>query len=502
MSDSIPPAPQPQAVPKIIVVGDVMLDRYFDGTVDRISPEAPVPVLQVRRSYHRPGGAANVAVNMTAMGGEARLVGAVGNDGAADQLRTILEADGVDCRSLLTTPGTATTVKTRLLAGHNQIARFDEEAFLGDAAAGEELTRRIVAGIPGADLVVISDYAKGVCSDTLCRAVIGAARAHGIPVVVDSKSPSYDTFTGATVITPNRAEAATAAGFPIRDPEDAIRAGRGLRERFVIATVVVTLGEQGMVVVTEDAVAVIPTQARQVYDVTGAGDSVVAALAISLGRGMSVTEACHHANAAGGLQVARVGTSRITWAEVVDALSASRPRSGGKIVTAAHVRLAVEQARSEGKTIGFTNGCFDILHHGHVALLDAAARECDILVVGVNSDASVRRLKGPPRPFTPSAERQAVLAGLASVALVCEFSDDTPIELIRAVAPDVLVKGGDYSPESIVGADLVRARGGRVVTPLFVPQASTTGIVERIIAARPSGDARGADAPPPPPARP
>ena len=498
-STSFPPPPK---IPKILVVGDLMLDRYFDGSVDRISPEAPVPVLHVRRSFHRPGGAANVAVNMTAMGGKTSLVGAVGTDAAADQLRAVLEADGVSCRSLITTAGTPTTVKTRLLAGHNQIARFDEEGFLDDAAAREELIQRILAEIPAANLVVISDYAKGVCSEDVCRATIHAARSQGIPVIVDSKYRVYDMFAGATAITPNRSEAATAAGLPIRGPEDAIRAGRVLRDRYDIATVVVTLGEQGMVVVTEDAVAVIPTQARQVYDVTGAGDSVVAALAVGLGRGMPMTEACRHANAAGGLQVARVGTSRITWAEVLHALSHDRPRIDGKIMNATNLRMAVEQARAEGKTIGFTNGCFDILHHGHVALLETAARECDLLVVGVNSDASVTRLKGPPRPFTKSAERQAVLAGLASVDLVCEFDEDTPLELIRAVAPDVLVKGGDYRPESIIGADVVLARGGRVVAPLFVPQASTTGVVERIMASRPGADARATDAPPPPPDRP
>jgi D-beta-D-heptose 7-phosphate kinase/D-beta-D-heptose 1-phosphate adenosyltransferase len=217
---------------------------------------------------------------------------------------------------------------------------------------------------------------------------------------------------------------------------------------------------------------------------------------------MPMTDACRHANAAGGLQVARLGTSRITWDEVLHALFHDRPRIEGKIVTATDLRLAVEQARAEGKTIGFTNGCFDIIHHGHVALLEAAARECDLLVVGVNSDASVTRLKGPPRPFTKSAERQAVLAGLASVDLVCEFDEDTPLELIRAVAPHVLVKGGDYTPESIVGADLVLARGGRVVAPLFVPQASTTGVVERIIATRPGASVRATDSPPLPAERP
>jgi len=475
------PTPSPTLTsPKIVVIGDVMLDRYFDGTVDRISPEAPVPVLHVKRSFNRPGGAANVAVNVAAMGGTTALVGAIGNDPAGRQLREVLEADGVACDTVLAVGSMPTTVKTRLLAGHNQIARFDEEAFLDDAAVRAAFVSRITAAMESAQLVLISDYVKGVCDETVCRAAIEAARARGIPVVVDSKSHDYTKFHGASVITPNRNEATVAAGFPIRKPEDGIRAAGIIRDRFGIGAVVVTLGEQGMVFVAGTESDVIPTQARQVYDVTGAGDSVVAALSVALGRGMSIRRACLLANAAAGLQVARVGTSRITWSEMLAALDAHPPAAHGKVVTRTELRDAIQRARAEGKRIGFTNGCFDILHRGHVALLEAAAKECDLLVVGVNADASVTRLKGAPRPFVPSAERQAVLAGLSSVGLVCEFGEDTPLELIRVVEPDVLVKGGDYQHEQIVGADVVLARGGRVVTPLFVPDASTTNIVERI----------------------
>ena len=468
------------AQPRVLVVGDAMLDRYYEGTVDRISPEAPVPVLLVRRAFHRPGGAANVAVNVAAMGGMARLVGVVGRDDAGRQLRDVLDADGVDCGGLVPVDGLPTTVKTRLLAGHNQVARFDEEGSLEAAAARATLAARAAAAVAEADLVLISDYVKGVCDAAVCRAAIDAAAARGVPVVVDSKSHDYAKFRGAAVITPNRNEATVVAGFPIRTPEDAIRAARSICERFAIGDVVVTLGEQGMVFVSATEADVIPTQARQVYDVTGAGDSVVAALSVALAKGMPLRRACLLANAAAGLQVARVGTSRITWAEMTAALDGQPAGGGGKIVSREELRQAVQQARAEGRRIGFTNGCFDILHHGHVQLLEAAARECDLLVVGVNSDASVTRLKGPPRPFVPARERQAVLASLAAVGLVCEFGEDTPLELIREVEPDVLVKGADYAAESLVGADIVRARGGRVVTPLFVPDASTTGLVDRI----------------------
>jgi D-beta-D-heptose 7-phosphate kinase/D-beta-D-heptose 1-phosphate adenosyltransferase len=314
-------------------------------------------------------------------------------------------------------------------------------------------------------------------------------------VIVDSNSSDYGRVRGASVITPNRTEAAAAAGFAIHDRGDGMRAARVIRERYGIDAVVVTLGEQGMAFVAADDADVIPTQARQVYDVTGAGDSVVAALSVALGRGLSIRRSCLLANAAAGLQVARVGTSRITWGEMLSALESQPPAAHGKVVTRAELREAVQRARAEGKRIGFTNGCFDILHHGHVKLLEAAAAECDLLVVGVNSDASVTRLKGAPRPFVPAAERQAVLAGLSSVGLVCEFSEDTPLELVRAVEPDVLVKGADYAPEQVVGADFVIARGGRVVTPVFVRDASTTGIVERIRRANPDG---GLPAVPPP----
>lgn len=495
-----PPADQ-RAAPKILVVGDLMLDRYYTGTVDRISPEAPVPILHVRQTFDRPGGAGNVAVNVAAMGGGTTLVGAIGADASGRRLREVLEADGVRCGSLVIADSIPTTVKTRLIAGHNQIARFDEEGFLDDAVVRGALVERIRAAIAMADLVLVSDYCKGAGDEVVSRAAIQGSRDRGIPVIVDSKSHDYAKFRGATVITPNRNEATAAAGFPIRTPEDGIRAAGTIRERYGIGIVVVTLGEQGMVFVTGDESAVIPTQARQVYDVTGAGDSVVAALSVALGRGMPIRESCLLANAAAGLQVARVGTSRISWAEMVAAVEPRASASTAKIVSRDEMRRVVQAARAEGKRIGFTNGCFDILHRGHVALLEAAARECDLLVVGVNSDASVARLKGPTRPLVPAVERQAVLAGLAAVALVCEFQEDTPLELIQAVEPDVLVKGGDYTPDQIVGADVVRARGGRVVTPLFVPGASTTALVERLRALPDAGPPAGRG-PSPRPSRP
>jgi len=471
--------------PPVLVVGDVMLDRYLHGAAERISPEAPVPVLHVRSSSVRPGGAANVAVNVAALGGVPRLLGAVGRDPAADQLRGSLAEEGVAAEGLLPTGAVPTTTKTRLLAGHHQVARFDEEQPLADAATRAALVARIRTLVRDVRVAILSDYAKGVCDADVCRAVIDEGRRAGATVIVDPKDADFTKYAGASVITPNRGEAAAVVQFPVRDPDDAIRAARMIAVRFSIGAVIVTLGEQGMVVVAGDDVSLIPTQARRVFDVTGAGDTAVAMLAVALAEGADLPQACFLANTAAGLQVARIGTARISRAEVREAVDREESAARGKVVDADTLRLAVRQARAEGKRIGFTNGCFDILHHGHVTLLDAAARECDVLVVGVNSDASVRRLKGPPRPFVPAAERQAVLAGLASVAWVCEFDADTPLDLIRAVEPDVLVKGADYTLDRVVGADIVLARGGRVITPLFVPDASTTNIVDRIRASGP-----------------
>jgi D-beta-D-heptose 7-phosphate kinase/D-beta-D-heptose 1-phosphate adenosyltransferase len=425
-----------------------------------------------------------VAANVNAMGGSAILIGAVGRDPAADLLRKVLGEADVDTNTVVDTPSIPTTTKTRLLAGHSQIARFDEESLLNDAATRDAILERVAAHLPEARVAILSDYAKGVCDTAVCRAVIeGAARA-GIPTIVDPKGADFSRYGNASVITPNRSEAMAVCGFPIRDSDDAIRAAESIRGRFSIAAVVVTLGEQGMVVVSDGRVAVIPTQAKGVFDVTGAGDTAVAMLAVALAEGMPLEDACVLANAAAGIQVSRIGAARISRSEVVAAIDAQSTIDQGKVLGLETLQIAVRQARGEGKKIGFTNGCFDILHHGHVALLEAAARECDLLVVGVNSDASVTRLKGAPRPYVPSAARQAVLAALSSVAWVCEFAGDTPLELIRALEPDVLIKGADYKVADVVGGDLVLARGGRVVTPLFVANVSTTNIVDSILASR------------------
>ena len=462
------------------MVGDVMLDRYFEGVVERVSPEAPVPVVRVLRTFDRPGGAANTAVNIAALGGRPMLVGVTGRDAAAETVRALVEATGVAGESLVSVDTVPTTVKTRLLDGHQQVARFDEERPFDDADARVSLCTLIEARLPRARLTVISDYAKGVCDTAVCRTVIDGGRRHGTQVIVDPKGTDFAKYAGAAVITPNQGEAAAVVGFAIRDAEDGLRAARWIRDAFEITSVIVTLGDKGLVMVGPDRAAVIPTRARRVCDVTGAGDTMVAMLAVALAEGTAIEEACHLANAAAGLQVARIGATTVTRQEVHVSLERP-PVAADKIMKLERLASMVRHARAEGRRIGFTNGCFDMLHHGHVAVLEAAAAECDVLVVGLNSDASVRRLKGPTRPVVPAESRRAVLAALSSVAWVCEFDDDTPLELIRAIEPDVLVKGGDYTVDTIVGADLVLARGGRVMTVPLVPHASTTSLVDRVL---------------------
>jgi len=469
--------------PDVVVVGDVMLDRYLVGDVDRISPEAPVPVLKVSSSFERPGGAANVAANVESLGAAPRLMGRVGTDEAAASLQRMLGETGIPGRWLVSDASCATTTKTRLLSGQYQIARFDRETPVAQQAT-DQLTALLADAFSGARAVVLSDYAKGMCAESVCRLVIDTARRLDIPSIVDPKDPDFTKYRDATVITPNRREAAAAVGAPIADPDDAIRAARRLSMLHNFAWVVVTLGEQGLVGVSADDTFVIPTQARHVFDVTGAGDTVVAALAVCLGRGLGVREACQYANVAAGLQVGQVGTARIRWSEVLAAIHGQSSAAHRKICTVPELVQRLQQAREAGLKIGFTNGCFDILHHGHVALLAAARRECDRLIVAVNSDASVTRLKGPQRPFITSLHRQEVLASLESVDYVVEFTDDTPLALIEALRPDVLIKGGDYSTGNVVGADVVIAHGGRVVTPVFVPGASTTNIAETIVSSR------------------
>ena len=462
---------------RVLVVGDVMLDRYWQGPAARISPEAPVPVVRVAEREDRPGGAANVARNIAALGAPCELLGLVGEDEAAQALRAGLAGVAGLTARLVTVPGLPTVTKLRVLSRHQQLLRLDfEQAF--PASAAERLRAPFAAALDGVGAVVCSDYAKGALGDV--ASLIARARARDVPVVVDPKGRDFCRYRGATVLTPNQAEFEAVAGACRDDAELAARA-EALRADLGLAALLVTRSERGMTLVEAGRPPLhLPTHAREVYDVTGAGDTVVATLAAALAAGETLRGAAALANHAAGVVVGKLGTASVSPAELARALEAEREPLPRGVVDADTLQDYVARARAAGERIVMTNGCFDLLHPGHVAYLAQAAALGDRLVVAVNDDDSVRRLKGAERPVNPLASRMAVLAGLRSVDWVVPFGADTPRELICRLRPDVLVKGGDYRPEQIAGHDCVRAAGGEVVVVPFVAGHSTTAVIERL----------------------
>ncbi len=453
----------------VLVLGDLMLDVYLSGGVDRISPEGPVPVVSVRERSARLGAAGNVALNIKALGGTPRLVALMGGDEAGRELATLLAERDMPSAGLVLDPERPSTVKTRVLGAGQQICRYDVE----DArpVAGEALTalhERSLAALAGARAVLLSDYGKGVLADELVEELVREAGRRGIPVVVDPKEGHFSAYRGVDLVTPNRAEAGGSFGIPIRSEGDLETVGRGLLERLGAKALMITLGEDGIALFRpgEDA-ARFPARARQVYDVTGAGDTVVTVLALTLAAGGSLEEGAVLANHAAGLVVGRVGTAAVEAEQLLgtfmdEILGETAGDGEGELLDREDAASWAERVRKDGRRIVFTNGCFDILHFGHYALLNEAARQGDLLVVGVNSDESVRRLKGPSRPVNGLAERARLLAHLRSVDAVVPFAEDTPLELIRELRPDILVKGDEYDEVAIVGADEVKSWGGTV----------------------------------------
>ncbi len=480
--------------PTVVVVGDVMLDRYVFGRVERISPEAPIQILRVGREEERPGGAASVAVDLHALEANVRLVGFTGSDRAGAALRRLLDAAAVDHGALVAVPGRDTTLKTRFVAGraagHQQILRVDRESSNAyDTMAQARLRVAYDIALEGAQCVVVSDYAKGVLSHATTRHVIAGARAAGIPVVVDPKGRDYARYTGATVVTPNRKETREATGHELTSRDDILAAGRKLLDLADVDAAVITLDKDGMALVARDGTErIVPTSPREVYDVTGAGDVVAATLGLALGDGRTLYEAVLMANVAAGVEVGHVGAVPVTRDEVIAALGPA-PASAHRVLGVAELRAEVAEHRAAGREVVFTNGCFDILHAGHVRYLQAARNTGDVLVVGLNADDSVRRLKGPERPVNVEGDRAELLASLACVDYVVLFSEDTPLSLIEQVEPDVLVKGEDWRDKGVVGTEFVEARGGRVVLVPLLEGRSTTGIVDRIRGAEGADDA-------------
>ncbi|MEQ9196991.1 MAG: bifunctional D-glycero-beta-D-manno-heptose-7-phosphate kinase/D-glycero-beta-D-manno-heptose 1-phosphate adenylyltransferase HldE [Parvibaculum sp.] len=466
---------------RVALAGDVMLDRFVYGEVSRISPEAPIPVLRVGDEKAMPGGAGNVARNLAALGAKVDFLSVVGDDEAGAELKTALGAEAVTS-SLTVVPGRETTVKMRFVAMGQQVLRVDRETNLplGNAPS-EKFIAGLTAALDDKDVLVLSDYGKGVLTPAVLAAAITAARGKGLPVVIDPKGRDYARYAGADVVTPNRKELGEATGLPVDSDEEIVAAARALIAAHGIGAVVVTRAQAGMSVVTANDVTHLKAEAREVFDVSGAGDTVVSTLAAALGSGLSLPEAAALANSAAGIVVGKVGTAVVHGDELAAKLR-ERELSAleAKIAGLESARDIVEAWRARGLSVGFTNGCFDLLHPGHVTLLDKARTLCDRLVVGLNSDSSVKRLKGEDRPVQPEIARATVLAALQSVDLVVIFEEDTPARLIETLRPGLLVKGGDYKVSEIVGADFVQANGGRVEIVDIVPGFSTTGTIARL----------------------
>lgn len=459
----------------VLVVGDVMLDRYWIGAARRVSQEAPVPVVEVERTEDRPGGAANVALNVASLGARCTLVGVVGDDAEASTLAAVLGAAGVTC-DFVVRAGWPTVMKLRIVSQNQQLLRSDFERPL-PAPADADVRARVEAHLADVSAVVLEDYDKGALDDP--GGLIAAAAHAGVPVVVDPKHKPFAAYAGAHLLKPNLDEFRAAAG-PFADDGALVALAEALCVEHRLGALVVTRGGRGMTVVARDGRhRHIPARPVDVYDVTGAGDTAAAALAVTASLGWDALDCAQVANVASGIAVGKPGTVAVSGPELAMALDAA-PRGDRGVLSRDQLQDAVAQARARGERIVFTNGCFDILHAGHVSYLEEARALGDRLVVAVNDDDSVRRLKGAGRPVNALDRRLRVLSGLAAVDWVAGFPEDTPEALLEALRPDVLVKGGDYGPDQVVGADIVRGYGGDVRVLGLVADLSTTAIVERI----------------------
>lgn len=470
---------------RVLVVGDLMLDQYVWGEVSRISPEAPVPVLRSVRRTHVAGGAANVAMNLAGLGAQVSLAGFLGADEEAQVVRRLLSsaAVGTDAICVWQRP---TISKTRVMAGRQQLMRLDVET--PDAPSSLEidaLVRALAVEVERADCIVFSDYAKGVLPERVCQSVIGEARRRGVPVLVDPKGGDFSKYRGATTVCPNLQELSVCTGVAMGETAALMTAGRTLIAPLQLEYLTVTMSERGIGVLRanpeEDLHA--SAQSREVYDVSGAGDTVIATLAAAAAAKLDLESAMQLANVAAGIVVSRVGTVPIDRASLLATLSAELTLSTQeKVVDRSALVARAAQWRSRGETVVFTNGCFDLLHVGHITLLEDAHRMGDHLVIGLNSNGSVQRLKGPTRPIVGEKERARILAALASTDAIVIFDEDTPLETIEALRPDVLIKGGDYTEATVVGAEMVRGWGGRVAIVPTVAGFSTTNIVKKLSA--------------------
>ncbi|GAB7027922.1 D-glycero-beta-D-manno-heptose-7-phosphate kinase [Geotalea toluenoxydans] len=467
---------------KALVIGDLMLDEYLWGKAERISPEAPVQVVDITREDLRLGGAGNVVNNLVALGCQVAVCSVIGGDENGTHLRHAFTGKGVDLAGVFEDPLRRTSKKTRVIAANQQIVRIDRES--KDEISPEfqeKLIGFITAEASRFNVILISDYLKGVLTGKVLAAVTASGRRLGIPVVVDPKGIDYSKYRGATILTPNRKEAEAASHIVIKDEAGLLKAGEALLRGLDLDGLLITRSEEGMSLFQQDvATTHIPTVAREVYDVTGAGDTVLSVLSLGLACGLSMAEAAGIANVAAGIAVGKLGTSTVSPGEIIAEIGHGHPDSDAKIKNLDVLASLVTEEKVKGKRVVFTNGCFDLLHVGHVKYLQKARTFGDLLIVGLNSDASVRALKGETRPLIVETERAHILAALDCVDYVVIFGEDTPLRLIEALRPLVLVKGGDYTPERVVGKDVVESYGGRVELVTFVDGKSTTGIIEKI----------------------
>ena len=470
--------------PTVAVLGDIMLDRYTFGEVARISPEAPVPVLRVTAEEERLGGAGSVVADLRALEAPVRMVGLIGRDADGARVMELARGLGVDTSGVLAVAARRTTVKNRHVARGGpygqQVLRVDREddATLDEGTAAA-LAKAAEGALAGAKVLLLSDYAKGVLSPPVIAAVLKMAAEKGVPVVVDPKGSEFARYRGATVLTPNRREAFEATGVMPKDPDSIRRAARALLDITGAKAAVITLDRDGMALLTDEGTELLaPADARDVFDVTGAGDMVVAVLALCVGAGVPLVQAVPVANAAGGLEVARLGSVPLNRVEILAALGGGSMH--GKVMTLDQARAVVSSRQAGKDKVVFTNGCFDVVHAGHTRFLARARELGDMLVVGLNDDASVQRLKGENRPIMALEDRAEMLASLECVDMVVPFSQDTPLEIITALTPNVLVKGEDWKEKGVVGREVVEGGGGKVVLLKLAPGRSTTGVVERI----------------------
>jgi D-beta-D-heptose 7-phosphate kinase/D-beta-D-heptose 1-phosphate adenosyltransferase len=473
----------PESQQSVLVIGDVMLDRYLIGNANRISPEAPVPVVLLKKSENRAGGAANVAANLSGLGLKTSIIGCIGQDENGEILQKIIAQNQINTSFLFASQARPTVAKTRVMSGNQQIVRIDDESnAVFSASESQTLLAKIESALAEKpSIVILSDYAKGVVSDDICKEVIKRCNTLNIPVIADPKGNDYSKYAGATALTPNKKEASEACGIPTHETDALLDAATQLKTQLKLKFLAVTLGEEGVSLLENGQTTHIPATAKQVFDVSGAGDTVISTLAAGLAHGLSALEALQLANIAAGIVVGKVGTVPVTRSELLKALASEDGLSQvDKICTPETLKALVQTWRAAHQKIVFTNGCFDLLHAGHVTYLEAAKKTGDKLILGLNTDRSVSALKGPTRPVIHENDRARVLAALEAVDAVILFDEETPLNLIHMVKPDVIVKGDDYTEEQVVGGTEVKSWGGSVKLIPLVQGRSTSNIIKKM----------------------